>query len=420
MQQLNYRRKELFFEDVSLQSLADEFDTPLYVYSETALVENFKRIDGAFGQTPHLICYALKANSNPAVLNRLKNLGAGADVVSGGELKLALQAGISPNKIVFAGVGKRDEEIIAAIETGVLGLNVESEMELQIIAELAKKLNKTAPISLRLNPDIDIHGHPYISTGRNQDKFGISLKHAAQLLESIRSDNALQLVGIHSHIGSQISELNTYRKIAKALGEFAKTASSACGPLRYIDVGGGLGVNYENPIAIEENVRGVDHFALPPEEIVRVLVDGLSCPETTIVFEPGRSLIAAAGLLLTRVLFTKDLGDKRFVVVDAGMNDLLRPSLYSAYHEIVPVKIGSNERAVADIVGPICESGDFLAQNRSMPIVQRNDLLAVLTAGAYGFTLASNYNARPLPAEIMVSGKEASLVRSRQKSVWAG
>ena len=420
MQQLQYRKAQLFFEHVHLDALAAAYGTPLYVYSETALRDNFRRIESAFSRHPHSICYALKANSNPELLRLLGGLGAGADVVSLGELRLALDAGILPEKIVFAGVGKRDDEIEAALQAGIAGLNVESEMELQAIGEIAARLGKPAPVSLRVNPDIDIHGHPYIPTGRNQDKFGIEKARVLELLGQLRGDAHRRLVGLHAHIGSQIQEILPYRQLGKVMRDLARAALEMGHELAYIDVGGGLGVKYEHAITPAADSRGEDDLAAEPQELATALLESLAELDLPIFFEPGRALVANTGLLLTRVLYLKETGGKQFVIVDAGMNELIRPSLYSAYHAVVPVQLRDGDRQTVDVVGPICESGDFLARDRELPPVQRGDLLAVLTAGAYGFTLSSNYNARPRPAEVLVSGDAHRVIRSRQglENLW--
>lgn len=414
MQHAHYNPDLLYFDGAPLDRLAREYGTPLYVYSESALAANFRRIDEAFAGHAHLICYALKANSNPALLQMLAALGAGADVVSGGELHLALQAGISPQKIVFAGVGKRDDEIVAALDAGILGINVESAQELAIIEAIARERDAVAPVSLRINPDIDIHGHPYISTGRTQDKFGIAASMVAPLLPQIAASPHLRLVGVHAHIGSMISDLEPYRQLGVKLRDLVREALAAGHSLRYIDTGGGLGVRYQQPIVTEADARGSDDLALDPKEVAAALLASLREFDCQLVFEPGRALVAGAGLLLTEVLYVKETPGKSFIVVDAGMTELIRPSLYGAYHAIVPVRLGNGRTIQADVVGPICESGDFLARDRELPALQRGDLLAVLTAGAYGFTLSSNYNARPRPAEVMVANGDARLVRPRQ------
>ncbi len=421
MQSLAYRNSELYFENQPIVGLAGEYGTPLYVYSMPAIEANFQRMQQAFSGHEHLICYAYKANSNPAILKRLAELGAGADVVSLGELKLALQAGVPPEKIVFAGVGKRDDEIEFAVRTGIRALNVESEMEMDVIAEIAQKMGVQARISLRLNPDIDIHGHPYITTGRESDKFGIRLQTARSLMQRIRSMPSLKLVGLHAHIGSQITELAPFVREGEMMRELAGEARQLGHELEYIDVGGGLGIRYEAAITPAPDSRGEDDLAIEPAEIAQALLSSLAGLGLEVVFEPGRSLVANAGVLLTQVLYLKDAGARQFVVVDAGMTELIRPSLYQAYHAIVPATLRSGTGLCADVVGPICESGDFFARARDLPPVQRGDILAVLSAGAYGFSISSNYNARPRPAELLITGEGVQVVREREaiEDIWS-
>ena len=411
---LHYKQSVLHFEQVDLQTVAEQYGTPAYVYSEQALKEHFSRIDQAFRRKDHLICYALKANSHPQIIRCFAELGAGADVVSVGELELALRAGISPQKIVFAGVGKREDELEAALEAGILGINVESVMELEVLEALSRKRGTKAPVSLRINPDIDIHGHPYITTGRHQDKFGIDRSLVPGLMESIARSDSLELVGLHAHIGSQIDKLAPYRELGKAMRELAATAGNAGHRLTYIDVGGGLGVRYQGILDPSPEAASEDTFALDVQQVAEALLASLADLPVTLIFEPGRALVAGAGLLLTKVVYIKRSGDRTFVIVDAGMTDLIRPALYNAYHEIVPVKLRPGKRQMADVVGPVCESGDFLGRNRMLPPIERGDVLAVLSAGAYGYVLASNYNARPKPAEILISGNRHRVIRKRQ------
>ena len=420
MKFLSYRHNHLYFEEVALHRLANEFGTPLYVYSEAALVDNFARIESAFTKMPHSICYALKANSNPTIIRKLRDLGAGADVVSVGELNLALKADIDPQKIVFAGVGKRDDEILAALSKGIKGFNVESEMELQVINQLAGDAGKSAPISLRINPDIDIHGHPYISTGRHHDKFGIALETVRKIIGNFSTYSNCELVGLHAHLGSQVADIAPYAELGQVMRKLIQEVQAAGHRLRYIDVGGGLGVDYSQPINVATDALGRDDFAFDPSAIAEAISESIGSFGIEIVFEPGRALIANTGLLLTRVLYLKETTGKKFVIVDSGMTEMIRPSLYSAFHAIVPTNLRGGTRITADVVGPICESGDFLARDRELPEVQRGDVLAVLSAGAYGFTLSSNYNARPRPAEVLVSNEDVQVIRKRQslETLW--
>jgi len=423
MHYFTYRSHQLFCEDVSVAEAAAQHGTPLYLYSRKTYREKFERIDRAFAAAKHQICFALKANCNPQILQDFAASGCGGDVVSGGELHLALQAGIPASRLVFAGVGKRDDEILAGLDAGIRGFNVESEAELHVINELAAQQKKIAPVSLRVNPDIDIHGHPYISTGRAADKFGIELNRAKELFVEIKTLRHVKLVGLHAHLGSQITELWPFPQIGELFGNLAQLAYAAGHQLDYIDVGGGLGAIYENFIKVEPNTNLAPDLALDPNDLAEKLLPALTRhlpKDCTIIFEPGRALVAGSGILITRVLYTKMTRGKFFVVVDAGMNDLIRPSLYSAYHQIVPILQREGEWQKGDVVGPICESGDFLAKERSLPPVQRGDLLAVMTAGAYGFSLSSNYNARPRPAEIVVDGGNTHLSRPRQilETLW--
>jgi diaminopimelate decarboxylase len=423
MHYFTYRQQQLFCEDVPVAEIAAAHGTPLYLYSRKTYREKFEEIDRAFATQPHQICFALKANSNPFILRDFAELRGGADVVSGGELHLALQAGISASRIVFAGVGKRDDEILAGLDAGIRGFNVESEAELHVINDLAEQREKIAPVSLRINPDIDIHGHPYISTGRAADKFGIELNRAKELFTEIKTLRHVKLVGLHTHLGSQITELWPFPQIGELFRNLAQLARTAGHRLDYIDVGGGLGAIYENFIKVEPNTEPAPDLALAPDELAKQLLPPLTrdlSKECTIIFEPGRALVAGSGILVTRVLYTKMTRGKFFLVVDAGMNDLIRPSLYSAYHQIVPVIQHDGEWQVGDVVGPICESGDFLAKDRPLPPVQRGDLLAVMTAGAYGFSLSSNYNARTRPAEVVIDGGTTHVSRPRQslETLW--
>ncbi len=420
MQHFYYAGSRLHCEDVPLAEVAARLATPFYLYSRRTYRENFLEIDAAFGRHPHRICYALKANSNPHVLRDFAELGAGADVVSVGELQLALQAGIAADRIVFAGVGKRDDEIIAGLQAGIRGFNVESEAELEVINELARQQNCVAPVALRVNPNIDIHGHPYIATGRDADKFGIELPRARALLTELKTFSHVRLVGLHMHIGSQITETAPFAAVGRTMAELAQQALAAGHRLEYLDVGGGLGVLYENAVTLATETAPTAGLALAPAQVAELLLAPLRPFDCEIVFEPGRALVATSGVLITRVLYVKAAQGKKFLVVDAGMSDLIRPSLYQAHHQIVPLRLTAAAVETYDVVGPICESGDFLAKARNLPAVQRGDLLAVMTAGAYGFSLSSNYNARPRPAEVIIDGGEILISRPREslEEIW--
>lgn len=415
MQYFRYQDNELLCEDVSLKELAEEFGTPIYVYSKQQIVENFRAFEAPLAGTDHVICYALKANANLSLLKLLLQEGAGADVVSGGELHLALQAGFPPEKITFAGVGKREDEIEHAIRRNIFSLNAESPQELQLISLVALRLQTTARVALRINPDIDPQSHPYITTGLKQNKFGISSEEALRVFQFAASLPGIQIIGVHTHIGSQITKVEPFLETARFLAGLVTKLREAGINLQHIDFGGGFGVQYAN--ALRHEALPVEPENAPPPKLgqfVETVLPVLKETGCTLWFEPGRAIVADAGVLLTKVLYTKENGAKKFVVVDAGMNDLLRPSLYNAYHQIVPLKIETYEHDRVDVVGPICETGDFLARDRMLSKVKRNDYLSILTTGAYGFSSTSNYNARPRPAEILVNGEKVRVIRERE------
>jgi len=396
------REGVLHGDGVALPKLAERFGTPLYVYSRSSLTGALAAWNAAYDWAPHRVCYAVKANASGAILRLFASLGAGADIVSGGEMLAALRAGFPPEAIVFAGVGKTDAELTLGLEKGVGDFNVESEEEVHRLSRLATSLGRTARISLRVNPDIDARSHPYISTGLRQSKFGVDIGDAAALVRRLVSLPSVEVRGLHFHIGSQITEIEPIEAAARELVELARTLLAEGIPLRFIDLGGGLGIDYEG--------CGVPS----PSDLGQRLRPILENLPLEIVLEPGRSLVAASGVLLTRVVLIKEHGGKRFVVVDAGMNDLIRPALYEAYHRIEPVEERVVPMATVDVVGPICETGDFLALDREMPEVEVGDLLAVRDAGAYCFSMASNYNMRPRPAEVVVSNGEPTLARRRE------
>lgn len=415
MPYFNYLDNELHCERVNINTIAHDMPTPFYLYSKNGLTENYNKIEAAFSGIPHTICYALKANSNLHLLRLLAASGCGADVVSGGELFLALKAGFPPEKIVYASVGKTDAEIQYAIETGINAFNVESGQELEAIHRLAQKAGKPANIAIRVNPDIDVHGHPYISTGKALNKFGVDIEYAYQLYETIRQTPLLNPVGVHCHIGSMIFDMEFFKASAEKLRDFVEVLKSKGIELEHIDIGGGLGVQYQNPIA--RTVDGADIEETPspdPADLAASILPVLKPLGCELFCEPGRSMVANIGILVTRVLFVKETKGKKFIIVDAGMNHLIRPCLYGAYHEIIPLVARKGKFETADVVGPICESSDFLALDRPMPPVERGDLLAVMTAGAYGYSLASNYNAHPLPAEILVDDVGYEVIRKRE------
>jgi diaminopimelate decarboxylase len=404
MHDFQYKKGELYCEGVSVKSVAQRVGTPFYLYSSNTLSMHYRAFDSAFADIPHLICYALKSNSNSAVLRLLGREGAGADIVSGGELFRALRAGIDPKKIVYAGVGKRKDEIEYALKIGIHMFNVESGAELLALDEAAGEMRSTARIALRVNPNIDPKTHTYIATGLKENKFGIPIEQALEYYHVARSLPHVEVVGVHHHIGSQITEVQPFVDALEKVVAFIKQLKSGGMNIRYIDIGGGLGITYK------------DETPPHPKELaqaVRPLLKECGC---TLVLEPGRAIVGNAGILVTSVLYHKSGGEKKFLIVDAGMNDLIRPSLYEAYHEIKPVVEQSTnpEHGVFDVVGPICESGDFLAKDRELPLVQQGDLLAVMSGGAYGFSMSSNYNSRPRVAEVMVRDSEFFVIRERE------
>ena len=415
MEGFRYQDNELYCEDVALHELSEEFGTPLYVYSKNQIVQNYRSIEEPLKDLDHVVCYALKANANQSILKILAQEGAGADVVSGGELYLALKAGFPPSKITFAGVGKREDEIEYALKSNIFTINAESSQELQFISLVALRLGTKARVTLRINPDIDAQSHPYITTGLKQNKFGIPAEEAESVFKFAATLSNLEVIGVHAHIGSQITKIEPFVEAANFLTRFVKSLREAGMAINHIDFGGGFGVQYLNVLSHEGLPVEPDNAVVPPlRQFMEALVPVLRETGCSVWFEPGRSIVANAGVLLTKVLYTKQNGVKKFVVVDAGMNDLIRPSLYGAFHQIVPIKLQTYEQEHADVVGPICESGDFFARDRQLPKSKRDDYLAVMTTGAYGFSIASNYNARPRPAEILVNGDRVRVIRERQ------
>ena len=405
MDYFHERDGTLACEDVPLESLAAQVGTPCYVYSYATLRRHYVVFEQALARIPHLVCFSVKANTSAAVLAVLASLGSGADIVSGGELWRARRAGIPADRIVFSGVGKRPDEIREALEAGILLFNVESEGELLAISEIAGGLGRRAPVALRVNPDVDPGTHPYVATGLRESKFGIPWGRARALVERALRLPGLDLRGIDCHVGSQLTRVEPFVDSVRRIMTLAGEMQAAGADLRYIDVGGGLGIRYseETPPSPEEYGRAVSE-----------VVERLGSLGLTVIAEPGRVIAGNAGVLLTRVLYLKESDAKRFVIVDAGMNDLIRPTLYGSFHRIEPVRRRPGEPRSVDIVGPVCESGDFLARDRPLPPVQPGDLLCVLSAGAYGFTMASSYNSRPRPAEVMVRGAKLAVVRPRE------
>jgi len=397
----NYKGTELFAEDVPVRTLAEKYGTPLYIYSHKTLVRHFRAYDEAYRDFPHIVCYAMKANSNGAVLRLLAKSGCGADIVSGGELFRALKAGIPADKIVYAGVGKTEEEIRSALKAKILMFNVESEDELREIDRVAGKMRTKAPVALRVNPDIDAKTHPYISTGMREHKFGISIDNALEDYGLAARLKNIRVIGVQKHIGSQITKISPFVDALERILVLLDELNRQKFDIRYLDIGGGLGITYaaEKPPA--------------PADIAAKLLPLINGRKITLVMEPGRSIVGNAGILVTKVLYLKKGEGKEFVIVDAGMNDLMRPSLYDAYHRILPVAKKRRNTIMADVVGPICETGDFLAKGRRLDKVKKGEYLSVMSAGAYGMSMSSNYNSRPSVAEVLVNGKTHSLIRKR-------
>lgn len=407
MHHFEYRDGEMFAEAVPVRRIAREIGTPAYVYSLATLRRHYRVFDQAFAKAPHLICFSVKSNSNLAVLRAFAGEGSGFDIVSGGELFRALKAGGDPKKIVFSGVGKKREEIESALNAGILMFNVESEQEIEFLDEVSRGLGKRAPISLRVNPDVDPKTHPYISTGMKKSKFGIEITRSAELYKKALALKNLEVIGVDCHIGSQLTTVDPFVDALSRVREYLDRVlvgylRKEGANIRYLDLGGGLGIQYK------------DEEPPHPEAYAAALIQGLTGLDVTLILEPGRVMVGNAGILVTEVLYLKETDEKKFVVVDGGMNDLIRPALYGSYQAIRPVVERKSDTIVADVVGPICESGDFFAKEREIPRPQRGDLLAVMSVGAYGFTMASNYNSHPRPPEVLVDGDKFYVVRRRE------
>ena len=407
MHHFEYRNGEMHAEGVPLKRIAKEVGTPAYIYSLATLRRHYQVFDRAFAQARHIVCFSVKANSNLALLRFFANEGSGFDIVSGGELFRALKVGADPKKIVFSGVGKKKEEIEYALNAGILMFNVESEPELVALNEIAGGVGKKAPISLRINPDVDPQTHPYISTGMKKAKFGIDITKSIETYKRAAALKNIDVVGVDCHIGSQLTSVSPFvdalAKVREYLdrvlvGELKKEGAQ----IRYLDLGGGLGINYH------------DETPPLPDEYAKAIIRGLEGLDITLILEPGRVIVGNAGILLTEVQYVKETDAKKFVIIDGGMNDLIRPALYGSYQAIQPVLESRAERIVADVVGPICESGDFFAKDREIHRPERGDLLAVMSVGAYGFTMASNYNSHPKPPEVLVDGDQYYVVRKRE------
>ncbi len=402
MDYFEYRNGELFAEGVPVRRIAREVGTPAYIYSLATLKRHYRVFDQAFARLSHLVCFSMKSNSNLAVLRAFVKEGGGFDIVSAGELFRALKAGADPKKIVFSGVGKKKAEIEYALNAGILMFNVESEQELTVLNEVARGVEKKAPISLRVNPDVDPKTHPYISTGMKKSKFGIDIKRSLEVYKRALSLTHLEVIGVDCHIGSQLTTIPPFVDALSRVKVFVEALRKEGARIRYLDLGGGLGIRYK------------DEEPPHPEEYAGALIQGLRGLDVTLILEPGRVVVGNAGILVTEVLYLKEGEEKTFVIVDGGMNDLIRPALYGSYQAIRPVVERKGEMIVADVVGPICESGDFFAKDREIPRPQEGDLLAVMSAGAYGFTMSSNYNSRPRAPEILVDGDNFHVVRKRE------
>jgi diaminopimelate decarboxylase len=397
-----YRDGRLFCEEVPIEAIAREVGTPFYCYSHATLTRHFQAFDSAFDRVDHLTCFSVKSCSNVAILRLLARLGAGMDIVSGGELHRALKAGVPAKRIVFSGVGKTASEINYALDTEILMFNLESAQELLAVNECAGRLGRRAPVAIRVNPDVDARTHPYISTGLKQNKFGIDVE--AAVAEYIRARDLphLEVVGVDCHIGSQLTEVSPFVDALRRLKLLIERLRGNGVEIRHLDLGGGLGITYR------------DEEPPPPKDYAQVIMAEMDRLDCRLIFEPGRVIVGNAGILVTRVLYLKEGPAKNFVIVDAGMNDLIRPSLYGSYHQIQPVVDRERPQLRADVVGPICETGDFFARDRNLPQVEQGEMLAVMSAGAYGFSMSSNYNTRPRAAEVLVRGDRFAVIRSRE------
>ena len=402
MHLFKYRADELYAEEVPVKKLAEKYGTPLYIYSYNTLSRHFRAYDDAFNDYPHIICFAIKSNSNMAILRLFAKNGGGADIVSGGELYVALKAGMKPEKIVYAGVGKTEDEIRFALKSKILMFNVESEDELRGIDRVAGKMERMAPVALRINPDIDPETHPYIATGLRRHKFGIPIEEALEYYRLASRLKNINVIGIHKHIGSQITRISPFVDALRRILLLIDKLSIQGVKIYYLDIGGGLGISYR------------DEEPPVPKDLARNLIPLLNGRKLTLIMEPGRSIVGNAGILVTKTLYLKKGEDKEFIIVDAGMNDLIRPSLYGAYHNLLPVVRKKRNTVLCDVVGPICESSDFLATERELSRVKQGEYLAVMGAGAYGFSMSSNYNSRPRAAEVLVKGREHFLIRERE------
>ncbi|MBW1799696.1 MAG: diaminopimelate decarboxylase [Deltaproteobacteria bacterium] len=402
MHHFQYSNNALYCEEVPVSQIAEEVGTPFYLYSHATLRRHFRAFDNAFGDIRHITCFSMKSNSNMAILRLFAKEGGGVDIVSGGELFRALKAGVNPGKIVYSGVGKTPEEIEFALKSGILMFNAESSQEIIRLNEVAAGLGKKAQVAIRINPDIDPQTHPYISTGLKENKFGIDIDTSLETYEMAAGQSHLLVSGVSCHIGSQLTKISPFVDALKKLKILMAKLDKMGISIEYLDLGGGLGITYDK--------EDPPH----PGEYAGALEEELDIGDLTLILEPGRVIVGNAGILVTKVLYTKATADKRFFIVDAAMNDLMRPSLYGSYHGIQPVKTGGRKSVKADIVGPICESGDYLAKDREVEDLETGDLVAVMSAGAYGFSMSSVYNSRPRVAEVMVKGNQYFIIRARE------
>ncbi len=402
MHHFQYRDNELYCEDVAVSKVAHEVGTPLYLYSHATLRQHFRAFDDAFADMKHLTCFSMKANSNLAVLRLFAQEGGGLDIVSGGELYRALKAGVDPGKIAFSGVGKQVEDIEYALKSDILMFNVESDQELFRLNEVAERAGKKARIAIRVNPDVDPRTHPYISTGLKENKFGIDINEAPKQYARASELDNLEVCGVSCHIGSQLTQVNPFLDALNELKKLVKRLEESGIRIDYLDVGGGLGITYDK--------ESPPH----PREYAGAIKRELGMSDLTLILEPGRVIVGNAGILVTEVLYIKQTREKTFIIVDAAMNDLMRPSLYDSYHGIQPIHPSGREKIEADIVGPICESGDFFARGREVERLEPGELVAIMSAGAYGFSMSSNYNSRPRACEVMVRGNRSYTIRPRE------
>jgi diaminopimelate decarboxylase len=402
-----YKDNELYCESVAIADIAKAVGTPFYLYSSATLTHHFNTFDKSFAELPHLTCFAVKSCSNLAVLRLFSTLGGGADIVSGGELYRSLKAGIDPRRIIYSGVGKTEEELRYGLVSGILMFNVESEQELEKLQQVAKEQELVAPVSFRVNPDVDPKTHAYISTGLAKNKFGIPIEQAEKVYLRAKEMSHIKILGASCHIGSQLTEISPFTEALHKVKQFVGRLETLGITIDYLDLGGGLGVRYQ------------DEKPPHPQEYARALKEGMEGLKCTLILEPGRVIVSNAGILISQVLYTKRTQAKKFIIVDAAMNDMARPSLYDAHHDILPVTRKSGQATdetleVADVVGPICETSDFLARDRQLPVLVQGDLVAVMTSGAYGFTMSSNYNSRPRAAEVLVKDDQFYVIRERE------